>query len=805
MAELDARNGLPAWDPAANASRVVNNPAELESEFRAGKLNLVADHEYPLLSPDGQVLLTPAAEVPDALQHGFRFAGAEDVARKQADTAGGMLRAAADGALNGATFGLGDALQVAAGADELDLKARKEVNAGMRGVGEVGGVALQLFLTRGAGLGAAAETATARAIGTQAAATTLGRMGVTAVGGAVEGAAYGMGTEVSEAVLGDAPLAAESLIASGAHGAVWGGVGGALLGKVLGRRGSADLAERGGSRLSYLRPTAEEINAAAAKQLGEAPPKLYGQRVLDAMDRMGASALEEQGADDLASVFRGSPESKRKFLEFMQTPKHELEAKTRALKEQLESKLGADPRVAESVSKELDVDVVRQQVLEADAELRRMRLNGAEGDDLARAVAAKDEATTLLAEAKAKQGRFAQDNASVEELRQHFGFDTEGRVSEGKVAEFVNSITRPKSDRRVAALRQLAEGDEKLGALVDDLSERQAAANLARDQLGREQLGGMDLELMAGVAGHGVGGFPGALAAREAAGVVTRPLHSAVARYRAAAQVQRVHKYIADRLESFVLKGQSLGRASQLDRKLVPTTQLMLSGSPDERRSALGARMTELAGMDPDTLADALASSTTQLDPTIPDVAGVVRQRLAQANQLLMSVLPQPLNTAGAGGGLVPNTKAALRMIPDRDRRRFAEVDAAIQDPLRLVDQLGSGRVPDPAAVLAVQTIYPALWAKTIQELSEQLSSNPDAVGWRQAMALAVTLGITTHPAFEPKALNLQQAIAKTSGKPPAARPGPVSRSLGRAQDKSLSGATATLNDHLMERGRRAP
>lgn len=100
----DARNALPAWDPQANASRVINDPGELEKGFLAGHLQLVGDHQYHLVGPDGKVWLTPAASVQEALGKGFHFAAATDVDRAEANTTLGGLRAVADGAIDAATL-----------------------------------------------------------------------------------------------------------------------------------------------------------------------------------------------------------------------------------------------------------------------------------------------------------------------------------------------------------------------------------------------------------------------------------------------------------------------------------------------------------------------------------------------------------------------------------------------------------------------------------------------------------------------------------------------------------------------------
>lgn len=811
MPELDTRNGLPAWDPKANAARVVFDVAELESRFRSGELQLVADHQYPLVGPDGSVYDTPASSIPDALKDGYHFATAEDVARAEARTAGGGLRAAADGALDGITFGFGGAIQAGMGADELGLRMRREEHPLLHGAGMVGGAVLPALLTDGASLGAMAEAGAARVIGAEAAATTLGRMAATAAGGAAEGAAFGVGDQVTESVLGDTPLAAESLIASGAHGAFWGGAVGAVLGRALGRGGEAERAAQRGEletadTILDIRPSADEINAALERQAGEAPPRMYGQKLLDFIDKHGASQLEAGGAaPELVRVFaEGSPAERASFLERALTPKSELEARTRALKEALEARIANHEELAMAGNLERDAESASRVHADADAELKRLQLE--DGDRMYPEVERrKAEAASALADTKAAQRRWAAEHEALDSLRSEFGISADGVVDEGRLSSFVSSITRPRADARMASLRNLAGNDARVNALLDDIGEVQGAANLVRDQLAREQAAGMDLELMAGVAGHGIGGgFAGALMGRNIAQSFTRPLHAALGRYRVAAQVQRVHGYVREALDRFVAgpaaRGVEAVRRSGIDRKLAPTTLAMLDGNRDERRTAVQARIAELSALTPDTLVDSLDGATRVHGNHAPDVSAVVRQRLMEAHEFLRQVLPQSLATAGAGGMLVP--RAGQGIIPDRDIRRFANVDAAIQDPLRIVDAMAEGRVPDPAAVTAVQTLYPALWGRMVGELSEALARNPDAVGWKQALSLSITLGLDSHPAFNPLALNLQQALAKPAPKQPMPA-SPVTKALGRAADKSLTGAAATLTDHIMERGAR--
>lgn len=207
-----------------------------------------------------------------ALGGGYRLASEEEVAadlerQQYGEGFGNEAAAFGESALSGATLGLSDvAARTISPEYAEELAKRREYNPTAAGLGEATGILGATLLTGGAGgagggllrgaarvataptrgllaLGEATTAGTARLLGTEAAATVLGRAGREAlaygVGGAVEGALFGAAKEVTDAYLTDEEITTERIILGAGTGALWGGGLGAGLGAAGSLLGSA--------------------------------------------------------------------------------------------------------------------------------------------------------------------------------------------------------------------------------------------------------------------------------------------------------------------------------------------------------------------------------------------------------------------------------------------------------------------------------------------------------------------------------------------------------------------------------------
>ncbi len=294
----------------------------------------------PVRAPDGSLYEVPASELAQ-LPEGATIASAEDVhaarLQKEYGTAGGIAKSTAAGAARGLTLGLSDEAARAIGGEETaqELANLKTANPVSSFVGELGGAIAPTLLSGGEAApveaanlarGASALSRGVRAVGILprgVAALGEGAAGITrgivgegdtslggrilqhaapmAAQGAAEGAIYGAGGAISEDALGpDHDLNAEKLIASAAHGAVFGGLTGGALGA-------------SGGLLSGIRglrgaPTAEALESVAARHVGEeAAPGLGTALKSDAAADQAAEAyIAKRFADDpqMADVAR---------------------------------------------------------------------------------------------------------------------------------------------------------------------------------------------------------------------------------------------------------------------------------------------------------------------------------------------------------------------------------------------------------------------------------------------------------------------------------------------------------------------
>lgn len=217
-----------------------------------------------LVNPQGDLVTVPEEQASYALRQGFKAPSDADLAEeskreKYGQGLGTELRAGAEGAARGLTFGLSDYALQALGADKEGLAERKARNPLSAMGGETLGVGAGLLASGGLGgaLGAGVRGASAAGeLAGQGVARGLGALGLggaeglagralaagaeKGIAGATEGALYGAGQGISETALGDPTDAAQTILAHAGMGAILGGGLGAATG-VLGGVGKAAL------------------------------------------------------------------------------------------------------------------------------------------------------------------------------------------------------------------------------------------------------------------------------------------------------------------------------------------------------------------------------------------------------------------------------------------------------------------------------------------------------------------------------------------------------------------------------------
>jgi hypothetical protein len=227
---------------------VVINPESGEAVEVAPEL--VKQHNIPLYGPDGTAVSVPFSEAQQLIQQGYSQPTPEEnkamLEHTQYSQPLEKAKTFAEGAVSGATLGLGTALLPS---DKESLRKRQEINPYTSMAGEMAGLIGGAVAAPGFSAVKAmdvAGTAAAKALGAEAAATALGRVGGTAVKMGVENALFETGHEVSKYIAGNP----DSIETAAAHVGM-----AALLGAGLGTIG------KGTSELWKLGPGAKIADA----------------------------------------------------------------------------------------------------------------------------------------------------------------------------------------------------------------------------------------------------------------------------------------------------------------------------------------------------------------------------------------------------------------------------------------------------------------------------------------------------------------------------------------------------------------
>lgn len=293
-----------------------------------------------LLNPNSELVFVPAEDVQEnVLKYGYKVPQPDELRKIGRDftygTDSAMIQAGLAGAARGGTFGASDFLAVKTGLTSPEhLSALKEYYPTTSTLGEIAGAVGTAFtpyslvgqVVKGAraaeamAIGKAAAALPAKAAANVIAKTAI-ETGGKALGGAIEGLAFGLGQTVSEAALGDPDLNAEKIIANIGYGGLMGGGLGAVFN--VGRIGAKKALE--GAKKAYGKAYDFFIGKPVTRAPSEAPPSAFqtvgeeageiGAGAANAADEMGAAAetvfepgWATQKAAKLASVTSGVPE-----------------------------------------------------------------------------------------------------------------------------------------------------------------------------------------------------------------------------------------------------------------------------------------------------------------------------------------------------------------------------------------------------------------------------------------------------------------------------------------------------------------
>lgn len=331
---------------------------------------------------------------------------------------------------------------------------------------------------------------------------------------------------------------------------------------------------------------------------------------------------------------------------------------------------------------------------------------------------------------------YASRSAAWEELQNKFKFyegaDRKLKVDRAGVSSYVGQMDRMRGDRAFEALDEWQAANGKYADVLDKYFKGQSLGAEARalntmfsaarkDLSSRVELFGASRRLIGGAQQQfGFGGNGGALAGLVLGGLgplgavggvlgeaILNPGRAAMTRAALSGAMQRVSAHMEARVENLVTGGKRLVPSLPTAQRMVSrsTLDMLNNSSPKERQAAYEKRLDEISRLsDPRTFGDHIAHQTLGLSADAPKHADAVTGAATRAMAVLQASIPQA-RPGSTGDGW--NAADARPMPHDRDIKRFAEVDHALQAPLdALLDHAEQGYVPDHV-VRAVQQAYP--------------------------------------------------------------------------------------------------
>jgi hypothetical protein len=303
--------------------------------------------------------------------------------------------------------------------------------------------------------------------------------------------------------------------------------------------------------------------------------------------------------------------------------------------------------------------------------------------------------------------------------------------------------------KAVGRVRDVAELVERFSGEAPEAGAASAMKRLLQNTVKR---GG---EAAGAVLGGAVGGAPGAYLGGRAGGSLAQ---EALER----AGVQRIMSALETRMADGARAVARGGAEAAADvGRLAPRTAAMLRGSQAERDAAFAARADEIRAMaaSPESTVDHISAHTARLQGAVPEATAALHSRVADALSFLHGNLPQGSNA---------DAFSQATLIPAQERARFARIDAALQDPLRVLRADATRE-----EVNAVATVMPRLHARMQKAVMEAVE--PAKLDWKRRQRLQFVWGVNTHNAYAPANVRVYQQTyvpaAKGPGRPPKLPP----------------------------------
>lgn len=808
---------------------------------------VVRDGKALMFDAQGRRVSVPLASLNQALSAGYQYEAPDSVhqydLQREANTLGGMAKTAGEAALRGATIGLSDvALTSALGDDYREAAlARQQANPYLSTGFEVAGSLAPILASGGssaaarglAGLGAPARGVAALGRGTEAGAaallrglgatgeTTLGRIGARAVGmgaaGAVEGGAYGVGKEISDAALGGTDITAEKLLAAAGEGALFGGLSGGLLGGAgqgVGEAGKKIVSGMTGGK-TLAQAARDFAERRAVKAVTGNYKKAYDELTRfgknpERLNRVGKKLIDAGiNVDDLDDAIRGLD--------------GQLEGAAGRMKEVAKNLDGAGVKVdARKVIERWDEQIAKLRATDLDdyqkvaAELEkkiaplRRRVEGPGSKGAFRVTRdASGKRVRVPVEGQADIGfsdfwKLRQDfdkTVKWNQKAQTLGTDElreMRRIFDDSLTEAVESsddvLRGMAAGGDEAATAALNSGETLAGKWKVAKEDYHDFVTLkdAADELKLRR----ETNRFVSPSDYGTGGLfgIGAMQALIASGGAALPSLLASAAIGAGASM--AHKFLRERGSAMIAR--AADRLAKVESEITHSARV-IAGLEKAKRAVtpvvmggvkLGERFDKLREdvtsmqSQPARMTTRLAAVTGSLDADLPELGAAVRERVVADYQYLAAQMPQPLGRAGST--LTPNAVKAT--YAPSDQRKWVAKAEAIDNPMSVVKKLEQGII-DRDGIEALKARRPELYQELRIRVAEACGERETELEPGTRVMLSLAFDINGDPSMRPEVIREIQASyqgtpAEQDGAPK--RPGPAPRSFDSEAPKDL-------------------
>jgi len=700
---------------------IVEDPSQALAEGRA---YVDPDADVYMSDASGQSVVVKGKDVAQAFASGFGLRHQADLdvideraARSEHQGPLETGKAALEGNLRGATFGLSDvALTEMLGPEYTrNANARKEAHPLLAPLTEAN-AAIGTSIGIGAATGGAG-----------------GLAGLTALG-ALEGASYVAGMEISKAALEQRELTADKLLAAAGHGALIGG--GASL--VLGAGGSA-LSRAGRSVLSNMgegASLATSVDAFANKKTVQS----FGQRLYN--------DLSDHGLDPTRVQRVGAK------LRDREIPIGEIKAATTAVKAQLDDATARLQTTARelAVAKAVVPREALLNVIEHHAtELRKTPLEEyrAAANVLHRrgeALAAYETNEFLFSEALPH----AQKIGAAARRASDRGAPTAETLR--RATKDVNELLTASADATPhgAAWRAALEDHEDFAAVgraLHDVAERGAKNHWALPS--DYYAGGLGLLSTLASGGSTLAGF----ATAAAVGAGHRLL-----RDKGPATVARIANTLA-KIDRRIANGVSAAIEGVPVKRAVPKA-VVVAGTYQERRAKLDKKLEQIRTIraNPKEASRRLGEATSEVADWSPDLAETIHQRILAGATFMEARLPVILQRAS----LTP--LAEKPRIPPLELRRALDYAEALEDPLSVLEDLASGHLPR-RKIEVLREVHPELFADLQARVLKELTERETPIPYNRRIMLSLTFNLQADKSLQ------SDYLARIQQTPPSAEP----------------------------------